>query len=326
MGLVLFGCWVFPKVFRKHKKNLREHQTNIHNDTKETKTTSGKPTQNNCLGVSDAPLNMGLVLFVLLVFPKVFRKPKNPSGEPQIPKKTKEHQTKLRENQTQTKFLKVSDPPLDMGLVLFGYFVFPKSFRQPSKPSGKPTIPKKTKENQNKLRENQNTKVLNGFRPTLGYGFGLVWLFRFSRRFLENQKTLRENHIYQRKPKNTNQSFGKCKQTKFLQVSDAPLDMGLVLLVFLVFPKSFRKPTKPSGKPQIPKKTKENQNKLRENQHNKVFEGFRPTLGYGFGLVWLFWFSRRFLDNPKNLRENRTYQRKPKKTKQRLEKTKKQSV
>uniref|UniRef100_UPI00404A101A hypothetical protein n=1 Tax=Flavobacterium sp. TaxID=239 RepID=UPI00404A101A len=78
--------------------------------------------------------------------------------------------------------------------------VFPKVFRKPKKPSVKPKIPKKTKENQKNIRKNQKNKVFKGFRPTLGYGFGL---------------------------------FG-----------------------FLVFPKVFRKPKKPSVKPKIPKKTK----------------------------------------------------------------------
>ena len=110
--------------------------------------------------------------------------------------------------------------------------------------------------------------------------------------------------------------------------------MGLVLFGVLVFPKVFRKQKKPSGKPQIPKKTKENQKYFRENRNNKVFQGFRPTIGYGFGLVWFLgfpegffgflcfvlfslmfclvffgflwylWFSRSFLLFSKNLREN----------------------
>ena len=70
--------------------------------------------------------------------------------------------------------------------------------------------------------------------------------------------------------------------------------MGLVLFGFLVFPKVFRKPKKPSGKPNIPKTTKENQTNLRENQQNKVFKGFRHTLGYGFGLVCFFGFPEGF--------------------------------
>ena len=60
--------------------------------------------------------------------------------------------------------------------------------------------------------------------------------------------------------------------------------MGLFLFGLLVFPKVFRKPKKPSGKPNIPKKTKEHQKNIWENQKNKVFKGVIPTLGYGFGL------------------------------------------
>ena len=95
-----------------------------------------------------------------------------------------------------------------------------------------------------------------------------VWsclVFGFSRRFLQNQKIPRENQKYQRKPKKTNKTLGKTKQTKFLKVSDPPLDMGLFFLFF--------------------------------------------------------WFSRRFLQNQKILRENQKYQRKPKKTKKTLGKT-----
>ena len=49
-------------------------------------------------------------------------------------------------------------------------------------------------------------------------------------------------------------------------------------------------------------KTKENQKEIRENQKNKVVKGFRRTLGYGCGLVWLFGFPECLF--PKNLREN----------------------
>ena len=68
---------------------------------------------------------MGLFFFVLLVFPKVFRKQKKPSRKPKIPKKTKENQKKHRETK-KTMFLKVSDPPLGYGFVFFVLLVFPK--------------------------------------------------------------------------------------------------------------------------------------------------------------------------------------------------------
>ena len=125
---------------------------------------------------------------------------------------------------------------------------------------------------------------------------GLFCLFFwFCRRFLENQTNIRENQKYQRKPTTTKLIFGKTKQPKFLKVSDPPLDMGLVLFVFLVFPKVFTKPTNPSRKPKIQKKTKENQTNIRNNQKNKVFKGFRPTLGYVFCFLFLFfWFPEGF--------------------------------
>ena len=100
--------------------------------------------------------------------------------------------------------------------------------------------------------------------------------------------------------------------------------MGLFFLFCWFLPKVFRNPKKYSGKPQIPKKTKTNQKHIRENPKNKVVQGFRPTLGYGF--VFLFWFSRRFLDNQQNLWEHQQYQRKPKKTKHTFGKTNKRNV
>ena len=174
------------------------------------------------------------------------------------PKKTKQT---FGKTQKTTKSLKVSDPLLDM----FVFLVFPKVFRKPKKPSGKPNIPKNTKEQHKNLRENQTTKVLEGFRPTLGYGFVVVLLV-FPKVF-ENPKNIWENQNYQRKPKKPS---GKQKQTKFLKVSDPPLDMGLSLLFC--------------------------------------------------------WCSLKFLENKKHIRENQTYQRKPKKTQTTLGKTKKQSV
>ena len=72
---------------------------------------------------------------------------------------------------------------------------------------------------------------------------------------------------------------------------------GFGFFCFLVFPMVFRKPKKPSGKPKILKKTKENQQNqtnLRENQKEKVFKGFRPTLGYGFVLFCFVGFPEGF--------------------------------
>ena len=75
-----------------------------------------------------------------VVFPKVFKQPKKPSGKP-----------------IKKKFLKVSDSPLDMGFV-FLFLVFPKVFTKPTNPSRKPQIPKKTKENQKTFEKTKNTK------------------------------------------------------------------------------------------------------------------------------------------------------------------------
>ena len=100
--------------------------------------------------------------------------------------------------------------------------------------------------------------------------------------------------------------------------------MGL-FFVFVVVPKVFRTPKKTSRTPQLLKKTKENKNHLRENQTNKVFKGFRPTLGYGFccflffGFPEGFWKTTNILEKTTNTKET---QRKPK---QPLCRTKKQS-
>ena len=73
MGLVLFGLLVFPKVFRKHKKNLRENQT-YKRKPKKTNNNFRQTKKNKFSKVSDPPLDMGLVLFGVWVFPKVFRR------------------------------------------------------------------------------------------------------------------------------------------------------------------------------------------------------------------------------------------------------------
>ena len=74
------------------------------------------------------------------------------------------------------------------------------------------------------------------------------------------------------------------------------------------------------------KKTKESQKSLRENQTNKVFKGFRPTLGYGFVVFCCFLFSRRFLENPNKFRENQKYTRKQPKTQTTIGTTSKNKV
>ena len=169
--------------------------------------------------------------------------------------------------------------------------------RKPKKTKENQRKPKKTKENQKSLRENTKTnKVFKGFRRTLGYGFGLVLFFGFPEccfGFLKTFGKTNNTKENQRKPKKP--SGNTQKQTKCLKVSDAPLDMGLVLFCCLAFPKVFRKQKNLREN----QKNKENQKKNRENQTNKVFKGFRPTLGYGFGLVCFFGFPECFLRKPK---------------------------
>ena len=118
---------------------------------------------------------MGLFCCLFCCFPEGFYKIKHTFEKTN---NTKENQTNLRENQ-QSNVFKGFRPTLGYGFVLFVCLVFPKVFTKPNKPSRKPRIQKKTKENQRKqknLRENQNNKVVKGFRPTLGYiSFLLFW-------------------------------------------------------------------------------------------------------------------------------------------------------
>ena len=75
--------------------------------------------------------------------------------------------------------------------------------------------------------------------------------------------------------------------------------MGLVLFVFLIFPKTFEK-TKNTKEHQI------KQNSLLENtKKNKVFKGFSPTLGYGFVFLFVFLFSRNFFQNKKTFEKTK---------------------
>ena len=172
--------------------------------------------------------------------------------------------------------------------------VFPKVFGKQQKPSGKPKIQKKTKENPKNLREHQINTFFKGCRPTLGYVCLFLLFVWFSWRFLEHQKNLRENKI-----------------TKCLKVADPPLDM--CFFVVLVFLKVFRTPTKTFGKTN---NTKENQNNIRENQKTNVFKGCRPTLGYGF-VCFVFWVLPKVFRKPQKPSGKPTiHSGKPKKTKE----------
>ena len=86
---ILVCFFGFPEGFYRTKKNLRENQK-YKRQPKKTKKTSGKTKKTKSLKVSDPPLDIGL--FVFLVAPKVFTKPKKLSGKPKIQKTTKENQ------------------------------------------------------------------------------------------------------------------------------------------------------------------------------------------------------------------------------------------
>ena len=150
----------------------------------------------------------------------------------------------------------------------------------------------------------------------MGLFFLFVW---FPRRFSKNNKNLRENQKYKRKPKKPQKHFREnTKTTQFLKVSDPPLDMGLFFLLFLVSPEIFTKP-KLLRKPQ---NTKENQRKPQKTPKTlgktktTVFKGFKSTLGYGFCFFVCLVFPKVFR-KPKQLfrkPDTKENQRKPKKT------------
>ena len=150
--------------------------------------------------------------------------------------------------------------------------VFPKVFTKPKNPSRKPKIPKKTKENQKNIRKNQKNKVFKGFRLTLGYGFGFFVFLVFPKVFTKPKNPSRKPKI-PKKTKENQKTLGKTKKTKFLKVSDPPLDM-VCFFVFLVFPKVFTKPKNPSRKPKIPKKTKKTLGKTKKTKKQTHIQGW----------------------------------------------------
>ena len=201
-------------------------------------------------------LDMGLVLFVFLVFPKVFTKPNKYSEKPRILKKTKETQKPLGTTKKNIVF-KGFSLTLGYGFCLVCFFLFPRKTRntkENQKYKRKPEIQKKTKKEKRNTKENQKYKR----KPEIQTKPENIKENQKYKRKPEiqkktrNQKNHRENQKYKRKPKKTKQALGKTqKKTKFLKVSDPPLDMGL-FFVFLVIPKVFTK-----------------QNSFRENQKYK---------------------------------------------------------
>ena len=172
-----------------------------------------------------------------------------------------------------------------MGLFFFGCLVFPKAFRQLTKPSRKPHILKTTKQNQTNLRE--NTKTLSG----------------------------KQEH--QRTPKT--QSGKPKKQTNkqpFPRVGLKPLTTlfffcfcfpKVVLVVFGIvgFPGSLFGFLKTFGKT--------NKTTTRKNTYPRV--GLKPlntlfvlvvpkVVWVFFGVLWYFWFSRICVWFSKNLMEH----------------------
>ena len=75
--------------------------------------------------------------------------------------------------------------------------------------------------------------------------------------------------------------------------------MGFVCC-FFGFPEGFFKTKKTFEKTRYQRKQTNTQKNLRENhKNNKVFKGFRPTLGYVFFCLFFFGFPERFFQNQK---------------------------
>ena len=202
-----------------------------------------------------------------------------------------------------------------MGLVLFGFLVFPKVFTKPKKPSRKPKIPKKTKENQTNIRKNKQNKVFKGFRLTLGYGFVFFVFLVFPKVFTKPTNPSRKPKIQKKTKENQTNIRKHKKNNKLLKVSASPLDMGFVFfLCFFGFPEGFYNKNKNSFEKTT--NTKENQRKpknIRKKQ-NKVFKGFRLTLGYGL-FFFVFLVVPKVFTKPTSFEQNQKYKRKPEKTK-----------
>ena len=176
-------------------KKLRENQKYQRKQHK-TPTTFGKTNKNNVF----KGLRPTLGYRFLLVFPKVFTKPKKHSRTPNIQNKTKENQTNLRENQN-NKVFKGFRPTLGYGFVCFCFVCFPEGFYKTKKHSRKPKILKKTKEHTTKPlgKYKKNNKFLKVSNPPLDMGLFLLFCW-FSRRFLQNQKNIRASRRFQTHP------------------------------------------------------------------------------------------------------------------------------
>ena len=206
-------------------------------------------------------LGYGFVVFVVVGFPEGLVKNLNKLlRKPKIQKKTKETPTNLRENQ-QNKVFKGFRPTL--GYVFLLLLVSPKVFRKPKNFRENQKYKRKHKKTTNNFRENNKTHSFYRFQTHPWIWVCFFCLFVFPEGLKKNNKNLRENQKYKRKPKKpkkTKTTFGKTQKNKFLKVSDPPLDMGLFLL-FVWFPRRFSKNHKLS-KTKNPKENQRNHKQL----------------------------------------------------------------
>ena len=152
--------------------------------------------------------------------------------------KRKAQKTKQALGKTkQPKFLKVSDSPLDMGLVFLVVW-FSRRFLQNQQIIRENQQYKHKKNKQTNIRKHQTTNVFKGFRLTLGYVFLLFFVFVVFPNVLvlQNQQIIRENQTYQRKSEThirENQTNNKTKKT-YPRVGLKPLNTLFCCVVLML--------------------------------------------------------------------------------------------
>ena len=148
----------------------------------------------------------------------------------------------------------------------------------------------------------------------------MLFFLGFSLTFFTQPKSPSRKPKIQKKTKENKQNI-RNNNNKHNVFKGFRLTIGYGFVFFVGFPDGFYKTNKSF---ENTNNTKENPPTKKTNimfitNNNKVFKGFRLTLGYGFVCCFcVFWFSLWFLQNQKVLRENQKCKRTPKKTKQTL--------
>ena len=205
--------------------------------------------------------------------------------------------------------VKVSCIQLHLGLFFVMLDFHPKTNNNNKKhrKQKKQRKPKKTKKTLGKTKKQSFLRFQTS--PWIWVCFFLF--FGFSNVFmvlLQKPKNIGKTKKNQRKPKKTKKTLGKTKKPKFFKVSDLPLDMGLVFLVFWFFQCFFGFPSF-AWENQKTKKTKPISKGRSETLKNFGFLVFPNVFLVFFGFLWFFWFFLCFLifaTKPKNIEKTIT--------------------